>query len=63
MSNIEDEEDDEDASNEAIDTVLKEIASDLAGGWKKNDWVAVIYVDTWYPGVINDVCILLSNVF
>ena len=45
----------EDEEAEAYQNALHEVAKVVMTIWNKDDWVAVLYEDTWYPAVINEV--------
>ncbi|XP_065675157.1 uncharacterized protein LOC136091470 [Hydra vulgaris] len=41
--------------NEEFEKEFISIAIDLFSAWHENDWIVVIYMGKWYPGIINEV--------
>ncbi|XP_065647946.1 uncharacterized protein LOC136077331 [Hydra vulgaris] len=49
------DQDQEELANEEFEKEFIRIAIDLSCAWHENDWIVVIYIGNWYPGIINEV--------
>ena len=58
--NIKNEEPDADTNAADFESKVSDCPVAFSPSWEKDDWVVVLYIDLWYPGVVTGVSASLT---